>query len=75
VMNASDMSYLARVDTPDYYSTPYSQMQGQAPVEDEVIVVSGKIRHIFFGYDDADSLLNLRGWHPQQTVLTSYKDC
>ena len=52
VMKASEMSYL--VDTPDYYSKHYSQMQGQAPVEDEVIVVPEKFRHIFFGYDDAE---------------------
>ena len=52
VMKASEMSYL--VDTPDYYSTPYHQMQEQAPVEDEVIVVPEKFRHIFFGYDDTE---------------------
>ena len=40
------------VDTPDYYSTPYPQMQNNAPDEDEVIVVPEKFRHIFFGYDD-----------------------
>ena len=38
VMKASEMSHL--VDTPDYYSTPYPQMQNNAPDEDEVIKVS-----------------------------------
>jgi hypothetical protein len=63
VMKASEMSYL--VDTPDYYYTPNS-MQG-APVEDEVIVVPEKFRHIFFGYDDAE--------FAGMALLTSYQDC
>ena len=46
VMKALEMSYL--VDTPDDYSTPYPQMQNNAPDEDEVIVVLENFRHIFF---------------------------
>ena len=50
VMKASEMSYL--VDTPDYYLPPssYPQFKDQVPIEDDVIVVPEKFRHIFYGY-------------------------
>ena len=54
VMRASEMSYL--VDTPDYYQPPssYPQFKDQAPSEDDVIVVSEKFRHVFYGYDGTE---------------------
>jgi len=54
VMRASEMSYL--VDTPDYYPPPssYPQSKDQAPSEDEIIAVSEKFRHIFYGYDGTE---------------------
>ncbi len=65
------MSYL--VDTPDYYPPPsiYPQFKDQAPREDDVIVVSEKFRHVFYGYNgtefagmvlQANSPVDLSGW-------------
>ena len=48
------MTYL--VDTPDYYLPPssYQHFKDQAPSEDDVIVVSEKFRHVFYGYDGTE---------------------
>jgi hypothetical protein len=65
VMNASEKS--SPVDSPDYYSTPFSWMIDDdfrhiEPEEDEVIVIQGK----FVMYSMDSVILNLPGWHRQQ---------
>jgi hypothetical protein len=55
VMNALEMSAL--VDTSYYYSKPYSWMIDHEvshvkAEEDEVIVIPGKFKRVFFGQDD-----------------------
>ena len=57
VMNALEKS--SPVDSPDYYSTPYSWMIDNdfrhiEPEEDEIIEIPEKYRHVFYGYDDIE---------------------